>query len=104
MKHDPKATANALATTTAGIYVVCRVLIGLFPDLSFTIAQSWLHGVQLTKLDTWSLTMPSFFLGLITATIGAWFVGWCFAHCYNFFSKQKEELKTKIQCSTITPI
>ncbi|MFZ2202708.1 MAG: DUF5676 family membrane protein [Microgenomates group bacterium] len=83
-------TANALATTTAVIYVVCRVLIGLFPDLSFIVAQSWLHGVQLTKLGSWDLTWSSFFLGLITATIGAWLVGWCFAHCYNFFLKKQK--------------
>ena len=89
MKHDPVTTANALATTVAVIYVACRVLIGLFPDLSFTIAQSWFHGIQLTKLGTWDLTLPSFFLGLITATIGTWLIGWCFAHCYNFYLKKK---------------
>ena len=61
MKHDPMTTANAAATTVAVIYVACRVLIGLFPDLSFTIAQSWFHGIQLTKLGTWDLTLPSFF-------------------------------------------
>ncbi len=89
MKHDPMTTANAAATTVAVIYVACRVLIGLFPDLSFVVAQSWFHGIQLTKMNTWNLTMPSFFLGLITATIGAWLVGWCFAHCYNMYLKKK---------------
>ncbi len=82
-------TANAVATTTAVIFVACRVLVGLLPDLSFTVAQSWFHGIQLTKLSSWDLTMTSFFLGLITATIGAWLIGWCFAHCYNYFLKKK---------------
>ncbi len=33
MKHDPAATANAVAVTTAIVFVLCRVLIGLFPDI-----------------------------------------------------------------------
>lgn len=89
MKHDPMTTANALATTTAVIFVACRILVGLLPDLSFTVAQSWFHGIQLAKLSSWDLTLSSFFLGLITATIGAWLVGWCFAHCYNMYLKKK---------------
>ncbi|MBI2310240.1 hypothetical protein HYU90_00205 [Candidatus Collierbacteria bacterium] len=89
MKRDQVTVANALATTTAAIYIACRALVGLFPDLSFTIAQSWFHGIQLAKFSSRDLTMSSFFMGLITATIGAWLVGWCFAHCYNFYLKKK---------------
>jgi len=89
MKHDPMATANALATITAGIFVACRLLVGIFPDWFFSVAQSWFHGIELTKLGTWNLTTGNFVLGLVTATVGAWLVGWCFAHCYNFFLKKK---------------
>jgi hypothetical protein len=89
MKHDPMTTANAVATTTAVVYVVCRVLVGLFPDISFIVAQSWFHGIELSKLSSWNLTMGSFILGIISATVGAWLVGWCFAHCYNMYLKKK---------------
>lgn len=89
MKHDPMTTANALATTTAAIYIACRVLIGLFPDLSFAVAQSWFHGIEIQKLGSWSLDMGSFVLGLVSITVTGWLLGWCFAHCYNMYLKKK---------------
>lgn len=87
MKHNPLTTANAVGATTAIVFLACRLLIGLFPDLSFTIAQSWFHGVELTKLGSWNLTTESFVLGIVSATIGAWLVGYLFASFYNFFIK-----------------
>ena len=84
-KNNSLAIANTTAVTTAIIFVVCRVGIGLFPDLSFTLAQSWFHGIELTKLGSWNLTTESFILGLVSATVGAWLVGYLFASLYNFF-------------------
>ncbi|HLE49690.1 MAG TPA: DUF5676 family membrane protein [Patescibacteria group bacterium] len=89
MKHDPKASANAVATTVAAIYIVCALSIVLFPNFVMGIAQSWFHGIDITRIQAFNVTVGSFFYGLITAVIGGWLVGWCFAHCYNFFSKQK---------------
>lgn len=94
MKHNPITTANAVGATTAIIFVVCRIGVGLFPDLSFTLAQSWFHGIELTKLGSWNLTAESFVLGLVSATIGAWLVGYLFANLYNLFF---EEIRTKIK-------
>lgn len=88
MKHNPKATANAVGVTTAIVFVVCRILVGLFPDLSFAIAQSWLHGIQLTKLEAWDLSFPSLLLGLISSAITAWIIGYIFAIIYNSFAKK----------------
>lgn len=88
MKHSPKATANAAATTVAIIYIVCRVGVSLFPDLSMTIAQSWFHGIQLTQLNELNFSLDSFLLGLVTSTIGAWLVGYLFASLYNYFAKK----------------
>lgn len=82
------AAANAASTTTAVVYIVCRVLVGLFPDWSFIVAQSWFHGIELTKLSTWNLTMGNFILGLVTATIGAWLVSYLFVKIYNYFLKK----------------
>jgi hypothetical protein len=87
MKNNPLATANAIGATTAVVFVVCRVGIGLFPDLSFTLAQSWFHGIELTKLGSWNLTTESFVLGLVSATIGAWLVGYLFASLHRVFTK-----------------
>ena len=40
MKHSVSATANAAAVTIGIFYVVCRLLVGLFPALMFAAAQS----------------------------------------------------------------
>lgn len=78
---------NALAVTTAIIYVLCRVLVGLFHNVSFAIAQSWFHGIELGKAGAWNLTMSSFVLGIISSTITAWIVGYLFIKVYRLFAK-----------------
>lgn len=88
MKHEPKATANALAVTVAILYVVCRIAVSLFPDLAMSVAQSWFHGLALSKISGWDLTLGSFVLGLLTSTGGAWLIGYVFANAYNYFNKK----------------
>lgn len=85
MKHYPLATANASAVTTAVIYVVCTATVVFLPDLSMTIAQSWFHGIDLSKISSFNITVGSFILGIITATVGAWLIGFVFAKIYNQF-------------------
>ncbi|MEK7597266.1 MAG: DUF5676 family membrane protein [Patescibacteria group bacterium] len=87
MKHNPISTANAAAVTVAIVYIVCRVGVSLFPDLSMTIAQSWFHGIKLTQISELNLSLGSFVLGLTTSTIGTWLVGYLFAKLYNYFLK-----------------
>lgn len=89
MKHEPMVTANAAAATTVIVYAVCRILVGLFPDLSFTIAQSWFHGIELSKLSSWDLTISSFILGVVSMAVTAWLIGYLFAFTYNWFLKKK---------------
>lgn len=88
MKHIPLVTANAVAATTAIVFVVCRILVGLLPDFMFAIGQSWLHGIALTQLGTWNLSTSTFVLGLISSTIFAWIIGYLFAILYNAFLKK----------------
>lgn len=88
MKHNPIATANALAATIGIIFVACRVLVGIFPDLMFTVAQSWLHGVELAQKSSWDLSLQSFVLGLISTSVSAWLTGYLFASISNYFAKK----------------
>lgn len=91
MKHNPMATANAMAVTVAFIAVVCALAIILAPELSLGIAQSWFHGIDLEKVRT--AVNPSFgsiLYGWITATAGGWLVGYVFATSYNWFSPKKK--------------
>lgn len=91
MKHDPMATANATAATTAFIAVTCALAILLAPEFSLGIAQSWFHGIDLAKVRT-AVAPPagSVIYGWITATIAGWIVGYVFATVYNWFAPKKK--------------
>lgn len=89
MKHNPFATASASALTVAVLYIVCRVFVGLFPVFSYSVMQAWFHGLSLQTVGRFDLSLASFVLGMVTAAVVAWLTGWCFAHCYNMFSKKK---------------
>jgi len=88
LSHDPMATGNAAAATTAVVFVACRLLVGVFPNFMFVIGQSWLHGVQLTKMSTWNVPTSAFLLGIISSTFFAWVVGYVFALFYNKFAER----------------
>lgn len=88
MNHSVIATANASAVTTGVFYIVCRILVGLFPGFMFAIAQSLLHGMALTQVGTWNLSIGNFLLGLFASMASAWFVGYVFASIYNSFARR----------------
>ncbi len=88
MKHEPVVTANAVAATTGILFVVCRVIAGLFPGALFAVGRSWFHGIEMTQGSGWSLSPSAFVLGLVSATITAWLVGYLFAVLYNYFLKK----------------
>ncbi len=83
MKFNPITTGNAFAVTTGIFFVGCRVLVGLLPDLMFTIAQSWFHGIALTRFDSSSLSSSAFVTGLISSAVFSWVTGYIFAKIYN---------------------
>ncbi len=85
LSHDPMATGNAAAATTAVVFVACRLLVGVFPGFMFALGQSWLHGVQLTKMSAWNVPSSTFLFGLISSSLFAWVAGYVFALFYNKF-------------------
>ncbi|AHB40660.1 MAG: hypothetical protein UV83_C0006G0031 [candidate division WWE3 bacterium GW2011_GWE2_43_18] len=78
MKNQFLVIPNTLALTTGIIYVLCRVLVGLFPGVSVTIVRSWFHSIDFVKPGAWDTTASSFILGLISSVITAWVVGYIF--------------------------
>lgn len=87
MKTQSYAIPNALAVATAIVFVLCALLVGLFPDISFSIAQSWFHGIELSKASSLNITFGSFILGLISSTITTWVIGYIFIKSYRLFAK-----------------
>jgi len=88
VKHNPTVTANALATTGGIFYIACRLLVGVFPDLMYSIAQSWFHGIGIAKPSSWNLSLESFFVGLISFVVFAWVTGYIFATVNSYFNKR----------------
>lgn len=80
MKNNPMATANSLALTVGIIYIACRILVGLFPGLMYSIAQSWFHDIKLTQLDVESLSISTFILGFVSSIVSAWIVGYMYSY------------------------
>lgn len=85
-KHNPVATANAVSLTIGIISTVCALGIMLLPSVSLTISQSWFHGLDISKISSPNLTLGSFALGLVSAMVLSWPVGYIFASLYNLFS------------------
>lgn len=85
MKCNPSASANAAAVTTAVIYVVCALFFMIAPGLSMAITKTWFHGIDISLIDARTITFGSFILGLVSATAGAWLVGYLFTVIYNKF-------------------
>jgi len=85
MKLNPIAVANALSITTGLFYVACRVLVGIFPNFMFAVAQSWFHSFAIAEYDsgTGSLTTQAFWVGLISSVAFTWVTGYIFAKIYN---------------------
>lgn len=84
----PIPFANALTAIGLGLYVVCRVLSLVVPDLLFTVGQSWFHTFSLDSSRTvasWEL--GAFLLGGITFGALAWVTGYAFSFLYNRFAK-----------------
>lgn len=88
-KFNAVALANALAAATGLVSLLCAFSIILFPEFSLSIAQSWFHGLDLSKISGSKVTVESLIIGLVTMTTGAWAVGYVFAEVYNFSAKEK---------------
>ena len=86
MKLNVTAWANASAVVVGVIYVVCALLVAIFPDGMKIVATSWFHGMDLSVLWT-GAPRSNYVLGLLTAVGGSWLTGWLFTWVYNKFTK-----------------
>lgn len=89
MKTDKMVLANAFALTIGIIYVVCRLLVILFPGLFMQITRSWFHLIDLTRISGVDLGVGLFVIGLISSVVSAWLFGYLLGWSIEYFSKQK---------------
>lgn len=89
MKHDPKATANALAVVSGALYLICAVWT-LTSKASFMgVMNTWAHGVDLSALPSKTPDVGVLLIGLVTFVLAAWVTGYAFAYLYNYFAQKK---------------
>ncbi len=89
MKKNSMATANAFAATIIVVYVTCALFFVLAPDVSMAITKTWFHGIDISLINGRTNTINSFVLGLVSAAISSWLVGYIFALFYTSFAKKK---------------
>lgn len=89
MKLNPLALANAAGAITAVVYLVCALAFFLFPESALSLAQTWIHGLNLSQIQNVSSRTPlDFGVGLLSSSLGSWLLGYLFAKAYNLFLKE----------------
>ena len=88
MKTGKMVLANAFALTIGIAYVVCRLLVSLFPELFMQITKSWFHLIDLTRISGAELSLNLFVLGLISSVVSAWLFGYLLGWSIEYFSKK----------------
>jgi len=88
LKLDPTRAANALAIVGAGLYVVCTLLVVSTPVFYRGVAQTWMHGFNLSALPMRQMTFGGSVYGLVTFTVVSWLTGYAFAAVYNALGKK----------------
>lgn len=85
---NAKAFANAASAVMAVWVLGCLALSLIVPDLLFSVAQSWMHTINLSVVKTaFSFDFGSVILGLITAVGLTWITTYITIWLYNRLSK-----------------
>lgn len=85
---NAKAFANATATVMAAWVIFCTLLSYLVPDLLFSIAQSWMHTINLEVVKTsFNPNLGSLILGLVSAVALTWVTIYALVELYNRWTK-----------------
>ncbi len=83
MNKDKKIIiANVLALSMGIVWIACSLFVWLLPELSMTIANWWLHGLDVQVMGKWNLTLVNFVMGGLTAA-ASWFVVFVFGWCWE---------------------
>lgn len=85
---NAKAFANAASAVMAIWVVACALLSYMAPDILFTIAQSWMHTINLESVKaTFAPSLGSLLWGLLSAVGLAWITTYGTISLYNKWAK-----------------
>ena len=82
MGLETKKFAFAVAETAGIVYLVCTLVVILFPSSSITLL-GWIAHVQSSSIAARTVTFPGFILGLLQVVIYSYIIAWVFAKIYN---------------------
>ena len=86
----PVPFANAAAIVAASVYVLCRVLVAIMPNVLFGMMQTWVHTVNLESLQLdESLSFGTFLGGLISLVVLVWLLVYATIALYNRLANGK---------------
>lgn len=88
MKHDPKASANALAVVGGALYLICAVWTLGSRGSFMGVMGSWAHSIDMNALPQKTPDFGLLLIGFITFFLAAWVTGYAFAVTYNYFAKK----------------
>lgn len=84
----PIALANASTVVALGIYVVCRLISLIAPDLLFSVAQSWFHTFSTESVRSVTpMNIGTFIFGAVTLAVLVWLTLYSAAILYNKLAK-----------------
>lgn len=85
---NEKAFANAASAVMAVFYIACVTLSYISPDLLFSLAQSWIHTLNLEAARVaFTPNLGSMLFGLVTAVGLTWVTTYATIALYNKWAK-----------------
>ena len=84
----PQPFANAFTAVALGLYIACRAVSLVAPDLLFGIAKSWFHTFSVDSLrGASSMDIGTFVFGAVILAVLTWVTTYTGALLYNKWSK-----------------
>lgn len=82
-KLDEKKVAFSLAGTSGIIYIICAVLIAIFPTGTVRTFGYLFHGIDISRIARESVPFTETIIGLVEIVALSLIVGYIFAVIYN---------------------
>ena len=88
MKINKMMYANAFAVTIAFVWAVCSFGVALFPAPSLMMGKWFMHGLDMTSLGFWKVTIDGFIFGGLVLVGFGWVTGYVFGGSLEYFGKK----------------
>ncbi len=88
MKLNEMVLASTFALATLILWVLCSAFVWLLPDFSLMITEWWMHGLDMSVMGDWNLSLYNLIAGGVTLTVSGWVTGYVFGWSWRKMSKK----------------